>query len=257
MPPPSSDPKQRFSNRVDDYVKYRPSYPAEILTILRDQFGFSAESRVADIGSGTGLLTQLFLDHGNPVWAVEPNDPMRHSAETLLHDYPHLASVAASAEATTLPDACIDWIAAGQAFHWFEPEATAREWQRILRPNGHVVLVWNTWEQENPTPFMQAYSTLIQRHALDFATASRTKKQDDVSQFFDGEPDAFTLPNPHRYTWDQVLGRVRSSSYMPTPDQPSYAPMLADLRALFDQFAENDTISFDYETKLYVGHLKK
>src|SRR5579872_6213874 len=127
---------QRFSNRVDNYVKYRPGYPKEILTFLKDAAGFSPDWIVADIGSGTGISTTLFLDNGNTVYTVEPNGPMRTKAEELLDSRPGFISIDGTAEATTLPPSSIDLIIAGQAFHWFDPIPTKKEFHRILRPQG-------------------------------------------------------------------------------------------------------------------------
>src|SRR5262245_49376869 len=114
------DSKQRFSNRVEDYVRCRPGYPAAVLDVLCEECGLRPESVVADIGSGTGLLAQMFLENGNLVYGVEPNAAMREAGEQWLERYPHFCSVAGSAEATTLPDAGVDFVVVGQAFHWFD-----------------------------------------------------------------------------------------------------------------------------------------
>src|SRR5437764_1020077 len=128
------DPTQRFSTRVDNYVKYRPGYPPAIVGLLEAECGLTPESVVADIGAGTGLLAELWLRHGNPVCGVEPNREMREAGARLLAAYPAFTSVDGTAEATTLPDQSVDFVTAGQAFHWFEPVAARREFARILRP---------------------------------------------------------------------------------------------------------------------------
>src|SRR5438876_6048912 len=137
------DPTQRFSNRVENYVRYRPGYPKEVLTLLKAECGLKADSIIADIGSGTGILAELFLASGNRVFGVEPNREMREAGERLLQAYPRFTSIAGTAEATTLPNQSVDFITAGQAFHWFDRAQCLREFERILRPGGWVVLVWN------------------------------------------------------------------------------------------------------------------
>src|ERR1700732_4152215 len=131
-----ADSKQRFSNRVADYVRYRPGYPAEVLTLLRTQCGLKSGHVIADIGSGTGFLSELFLKNGNRVYGIEPNEAMRQAGEEYLASYDGFASINGSAEATTLDDASIDFVSAGQAFHWFEPVVARHEFRRILKPEG-------------------------------------------------------------------------------------------------------------------------
>ena len=138
----SSNSTTRFSDRVEDYVKYRPHYPVAVLTYLQATYSFSSSWVVADIGSGTGISTELFLAAGNRVDAVEPNREMRRKAEELLSGHPGFVSIDGTAEATGLPEASVDLIVAGQAFHWFEPVATRREFVRIARPGAVAALIW-------------------------------------------------------------------------------------------------------------------
>src|SRR6266581_6258084 len=134
-----NDPTQRFSNRVENYLRYRPRYPAEILEVLRAECGLQATSLIADVGSGTGFLAELFLSNGNQVFGIEPNPEMREAGEQLLRSYPKFTAVAATAEITTLPEASVDFVTAGQAFHWFDRERCRDEFRRILRPASWVV----------------------------------------------------------------------------------------------------------------------
>lgn len=248
----SQAPTRRFSSRVDDYVKYRPSYPASLLDLLAREFDFTPTAVVADIGSGTGILTRLFLDHGNPVYAVEPNPEMRAAAEAALSGYTNFTSIAATAEATTLPDQSVDWITAAQAFHWFDARATAVEWNRVLRANGLALLVWNAWRSADG-PFLQGYSDLLGRYSLDYGRTSRTRSEQTIPSFFGGRFDKFVLSNPRAYSWEQLAGRVRSSSYAPLPDHPNFAPLMDGLRALFDEQAVDGAVTVTYDTRLYVG----
>lgn len=248
-------PTQRFSSRVDDYVKYRPSYPANLLDLLAREFGFDATAVVADIGSGTGILTRLFLDHGNPVYAVEPNAEMRGAAEAAFNGYTNFTSVDATAEATTLSPHSIDWITAAQAFHWFDPRATAVEWHRILHPSGRVLLIWNAWESAD-TPFLQGYLALVKRYSTDYGRVSRTRSEQAIPAFFGGNVTEYTLPNPQSYNWQQLVGRLRSSSYAPLPGHPNYEPLMRDLRALFETHAQAGTVTMPYVSRLTIGRPK-
>src|SRR5260370_8345834 len=133
------DAKQRFSNRVADYVRYRPSYPAAVLDLLRAECGLSAEHTIADIGSGTGILSKLFLENGNPVFGVEPNTEMRQAGEEFLRSFQSFVSVAASAEATTLGDATIDFVTAAHAFHSFYPQTAHLQFPHTLNPRRSVL----------------------------------------------------------------------------------------------------------------------
>src|SRR5437870_2796600 len=148
-------PKERFSRRVENYVKYRPGYPGAVLDWLRQHCGLTADWVIADIGSGTGFLAELFLKNGNRVFGTEPNSEMRAAGETLLKKYSRFVSVDGSAEATGLDSSSVDLITAGQAFHWFDRPRARQEFERILKPGGWAALVWN--ERLINTPFLVAY----------------------------------------------------------------------------------------------------
>ena len=123
---------QRFSNRVENYVKFRPGYPPEVLQLFHDEMKLRPDSVIADIGSGTGISAKLFLENGNEVFGVEPNDAMRSAAENFLSGYSKFRSVNGTAENTTLDESSLDFVIAAQAFHWFKPEETHGEFKRIL-----------------------------------------------------------------------------------------------------------------------------
>ncbi len=158
---------QRFSDRVENYVRYRPSYPDEIVQILRDETALNPDSVIADVGSGTGISAELFLKNGNTVFGIEPNLQMRQAAEQLLKPYSDFRSVDGTSEATTLASASVDYAVAAQAFHWFDPSRTRQEFVRILRPSGWVVLIWNARRLES-TPFLRAYEQLLQEYGTDY-----------------------------------------------------------------------------------------
>jgi len=179
-----ADAKQRFSNRVTDYVRYRPGYPSALIDLLRSECGLRPDHAVADIGSGTGLLSKLFLENGNRVFGIEPNEEMRRAGEECLAAYKNFSSVRGSSEATTLPDSSFDFITAAQAFHWFEPTATRREFLRILKPHGWVVVIWND-RRISETAFGRAYEDLLVRYGTDYARVKEAYPElQDMEKFF-------------------------------------------------------------------------
>jgi SAM-dependent methyltransferase len=251
------DPKQRFSNRVADYVRYRPGYPREVLDLLREECDLKPDSVIADIGSGTGILTQLFLENGNLVLGVEPNVEMRQAGEDFLRAYPRFRSVAASAEFTTLPDASVDLVVAGQAFHWFEPCAARTEFARILRPGGPVVVIWNE-RMKDTSPFLREYEAFLRTFGTDYDKVSERYPQVQSMEDFFG-PGAMTkrsFANAQVFDFDGLRGRLLSSSYSPPKGHAKHEPMLAALLPLFDAHAENGRVRFDYETHVYYGHIE-
>jgi len=251
-----ADAKQRFSNRVADYVRYRPSYPSALVDLLREQCGLRPDHVVADVGSGTGILSRMFLENGNRVFGVEPNDEMRGAGTEYLSAFKDFSSIAGSAEATTLPGASVDFATVAQAFHWFEPAATRREFLRILRSTGFVVIVWNE-RLFDTTPFLREYEALLQRFANDYAKVSESyPRPAQIQDFF--AANTFlqkSFANFQKFDCDGVRGRLRGSSYMPSSDQPAFAPMMAALRELFDTTQQSGRVRMDYTVQVYLGPL--
>jgi SAM-dependent methyltransferase len=245
------DSTRRFSDRVEDYVRYRPDYPAAILSAL----GVRADQMVADIGSGTGISTELFLRAGCQVYAVEPNDDMRAKAEELLATYPGFVSVDGTAEATGLAAGSFDLIVAGQAFHWFDPVRTREEMVRISRPGAVVALIWN--ERLMTLPFEKEYEELILQYAGDYRTINHKNITDgQIRQFF--HPADFVLQqfeNGQDFDFDGLKGRLLSSSYIPK-DGEGFEAMIGALKKLFGNYAVNGKVRVRYDTKMYSGVLK-
>ncbi len=249
------DPTKRFSNRVENYLKYRPSYPPEIIPLLESECGLSAESVIADLGSGTGFLTELFLKHGNPVFGVEPNQEMRVAGENVLARYPRFSSVNGAAEATGLPDRSIDLVVAGQAFHWFNRAAARPEFARILKPGGWVVLAWNGYRVET-SPMMAAYQDLVVRYGTDYSEVQREVVGCDVESFYaPGSCKCARFQFQQHFDYEGLKGRLLSASYAPEPDHPNYDRMLSDLRKTFEANQKDGGITFEYETEVYYGQL--
>jgi ubiquinone/menaquinone biosynthesis C-methylase UbiE len=142
-------PTDKFSGKADVYSKSRPSYPTVFIDYLFSINSLNETSRVADIGSGTGILTRQLLERGVSVVAVEPNDDMRTKAEQDLKGFEHFTSTKGSAEETSLPDNSVDIVIAAQAFHWFDHEKFKLECKRILKQDRKVALVWNSRDSES------------------------------------------------------------------------------------------------------------
>jgi SAM-dependent methyltransferase len=251
----AADPTQRFSNRVENYVRYRPHYPAGVIDLLRENIGFSPRTVIADVGAGPGISTGLFLRNGNPVFAIEPNREMRAAAGQLLGGFPGFRSIHGTAEATTLPNACVDCVVAAQAFHWFDPAKTRAEFRRILKPGGWVVLLWNT-RLKQATPFQRAYEKLLETHAVDYAQVKHERiDAAALDRFFLPGYQLRTLPNQQSLDFDALKGRLLSSSYTPTEAQESYAPMIKALQDIFQEHQQGGHVRFDYETQIYFGRI--
>ena len=247
-----SDSTTRFTNRVADYIKYRPHYPRPVLEFLQMELDLSAASIIVDVGSGTGILAELFLQNGNLVYGVEPNQAMREAGEQQLSHYPTFRSVNGTAEATTLEAGRADFVTAGQAFHWFEPTLTHQEFQRILKPDGWVVLVWNSWKPEMSL-FLEEYEHLLQTYALDRPLVDRRNVSHQIFQEFFGNYQMTTFPNRQQFDYEGLQGRLLSSSYTPLVNHPNYTPMLAELGRLFKKYQKEGQVQFEYETEVYYG----
>ncbi|MGB7845400.1 MAG: class I SAM-dependent methyltransferase [Candidatus Acidiferrum sp.] len=251
------DAKQRFSNRVTDYIRYRPGYPSALWDLLAKECGLLRSHVVADIGSGTGLLGKLFLDHGNPVYGVEPNAEMRAGGEEFLRGYPNFTSINGSAEATTLAASSVDFVAAGQAFHWFDPVAARREFLRILKTGGFVVIAWND-RRISESRFGREYEDLLVRYGTDYTRVKEAYPEAPVMQKFFGDStfQSRELPNFQEFDFAGLSGRLRSSSYAPQEGHVNYPPMMEALEKLFASNQVNGRVRMTYTTQIYFGQLK-
>ncbi|HEX8220837.1 MAG TPA: class I SAM-dependent methyltransferase [Chloroflexia bacterium] len=248
------DVTQRFSTRVENYVKYRPGYPPGVLDTLAAECGLTSASVIADVGSGTGILAEVFLSNGNTVYGIEPNREMREAAERLLLGYPNFHSLDARAEDTTLAGGSVDFVTAGQAFHWFQPSEARSEFQRILKAGGWVALAWNT-RQTDTTPFLRAYEQMLNTYGTDYAEVHHrgNATEDVIEQFYGSPPQVASFPNSQSFDFQGLRGRLLSSSYTPEPGHPDHEPMLQALRAIFDEHQVGGRVIFEYETQLYYG----
>ena len=247
---------ERFGRRVESYVRSRPSYPQEMVDLLATECGLSPGWAVADLGSGTGILSRLFLDNGCRVYGVEPNLEMRRAGEALLATYRLFASVDGTAEDTGLPDASIDLVAAGQAYHWFDAKAARREFTRILRPPGWVVLIWNDRRKQS-TPFLQAYEEVLLAYGTDYEKVDHARiGPKEIQSFFGGKPiGTATFDNHQSFRFEGLKARLLSSSYTPGPDHPRHTDMLRALREIFEAHEVDEHVSIEYDTQVYYGQL--
>jgi SAM-dependent methyltransferase len=249
------DPTKRFSNRVENYLKYRPRYPREIIPLLKKDCSLTRHALIADIGSGTGFLAELFLQNGNRVIGVEPNAEMRAAGEQMLAQYEDFTSVEATAENTTLPDSSVDFVTAGQAFHWFDREQTRPEFARILKPDGWVVIVWNGYKPER-TPLLKGYHEVLLRYGTDYRDVRREIESTELDKLFAvGEYKVAQFEFQQRFDFEGFKGRILSASYAPQPGEPNYEPMLNELREVFESNQKDGTVVFDYDTEVYYGRI--
>ena len=244
----SLHPTTRFSDRVENYVKYRPSYPKEIIPFLEKKYQLASDKRIVDIGSGTGIFSELFLKNGYRVTGIEPNENMRKAAEAKLHHYPGFSSRNHQAEKTGLKTHSADLITVAQAFHWMEPVQTKKEFFRILKPGGHIVLAWNL--RLTHSPFLRDYHALKQKFGIDYKD-SKMVNEEAISSFFD--PLLFTVyhfPNVQCLDFESLKGQLLSASYIPLPGHPSYNPMINELIYLFVAYNENGFVQMEFELSL-------
>lgn len=239
----------RFSDRVEDYIKYRPHYPQKVIEILETKIGLNNNSIVADIGSGTGISSALFLSNGNKVFAVEPNKEMRSAAELIYSKESNFTAIDGTAEQTNLQEHCIDIIFCAQAFHWFNTRDTKVEFNRILKPNGHIVLAWNVRKEEDD--FQKSYESILKKIPEYNNVTHKNISEEDISKFF--APKIMhkeSVPNIQTFNIDGLKGRLKSSSYCPK-EGLAYKKLMREIDNLFYKFENEGTIKFEYDTKIY------
>jgi SAM-dependent methyltransferase len=244
----------RFTGRAEDYAAYRLYYPAAVIEILVARCGLRREHLVADIGAGTGMLSQIFLEHGNAVIAVEPNEEMRAVCERLTSLWPGLTVKDATAESTGLEDGSVDFVAAGRAFHWFDQKKAAEEFRRILRPQGWVVLASNSRVRDD-SPLSLAYEALLREHGTDYeANRWRYDIAPRVEAFFaGGELFRDEIRGEQRLTREELIGQTQSLSVAPQPGDAKYEGMQAALREFFAKWHTDDVVVMNTVCRVACG----
>jgi ubiquinone/menaquinone biosynthesis C-methylase UbiE len=251
---PVKDATERFSSRVDNYVRFRPGYPPEVVDLLKKECGLTPDSVIADVAFGTGIFTRMLVEHGNRVFGVEPNADMRRAGEQFLASYSLFTSVTGTAEATTLPDDSVDIVTAAQAAHWFDREKARREFIRILKPGGWLVLLWND-RRTDSTEFLRQYEQLLRTYGTDYEDVRQQGMTLAIEGFFGQSFQTRAFEYKQTFDYAGIEGRLLSSSYIPEKDHPKYDPMLRELRRIFDGHQVQGKVSFDYDTRVYYGHL--
>lgn len=240
-------PEQRFFDRVENYIRYRPGYPPQVVELLRDA------TIIADVGSGTGISAEMFLRMGKTVFGIEPNPEMRQAAERLLSSFPDFHSIDAAAQATTLRDHSVDLIVAAQAFHWFNTPETRAEFTRILKPDGCIALIWNE-RKLDATRFLRDYEALLLEYAADYSKVRHENiDADALGHFFIGAFSTHTFSNEQSFDFEGLRGRLMSSSYAPAEGDARHGPMIAELRRIFDLHQDAGQVCFQYNTLVHVG----
>jgi ubiquinone/menaquinone biosynthesis C-methylase UbiE len=256
----STEVTNRFSDRVQNYIKYRPSYPDAMVDLLLSENVISKDAVIADVGSGTGISSELFLKHGFTVYGIEPNDPMRHAAEEILKSYADnkkFISVNGTAEHTGLSDKSVDTVISAQAFHWFDRDAFKKECERILKPNGQVALIWND-RRTDTNDFLKVYEDFLNMFAIDYKQVNHKNIQDKtIFDYFFGAGNyrEYTLFNYQDVDLEGLKGRVLSSSYMPNEGHKEYDYMIYVLRKIFQRYQQNGKVRLEYDTKIYTGQI--
>jgi SAM-dependent methyltransferase len=246
----------RFSDRAKDYVKYRPHYSPEVVRALQRACGLRPEHSVADVGCGPGLLAEILLENGNRVIGVEPNREMREAGEQYLARFANFSMIDGSAEDTKLADRSVDFVAAGQAFHWFRPTPVRIEFARILKPGGWTVLVWHDRDTQ-ATPFLRAYDDFLQTYSVDYQQVNHktVASHEAITQFFAPSPvQLISQQTRQHFDFDGLRGRLLSSSYVPREGAAAEI-VLQKLPGLFSKYAQDGQVVVEYETKIYYGHL--
>lgn len=242
------DSSKRFTSRVELYVKYRPSYPKSAIDFLFSN-GISQNSIVGDIGSGTGILSNLLIDKVKSLYCVEPNDEMRNCANKSLSNYDNFFSINGKGENTTLEDNSLDAITVAQAFHWFDIKKTKVEFNRILKPKSNIFLLWNN--RISNTVFLKEYDQLLKSLSNDYNSVNHQNlKTEDFDFFFDKKWCKTSFSNYQKLDFESFIGRVFSSSYTPNKSDSNYNEFYKELKKLFDRENQNGFVYFNYNTEI-------
>ena len=244
----------RFTGRVESYRQFRPRYPDAVVALLASACGLTAASTIADVAAGTGLLSEVFLQQGYEVVAVEPNNEMRAACETLVSMYSRLRCVAGAAEATGLPSRSFDLITVAQALHWFDLERARAEFARILRPGGWCAVIYNE-RRLGGDGFHDGYEKILHEFGIDYEVVQRQHlTADQMDRFF--SPSSVRcagFSNAQLLTLDGLTGRMVSSSYMPKPGHARHAAMLDAIAGLFEGYQVDGVVRLEYECAVSYG----
>jgi SAM-dependent methyltransferase len=248
---------ERFSGRVQAYLAYRPRFPRGIVPFLREHGALPEDAVVADVGAGTGMLAEIFLEAGHRVLAVEPNGEMLEACRVLATHEPALEVVEGSAEATALPDASVELIAVGRAMHWFDWPSAHREFARILRPAGWVLNASNG-HSDSGGPIPNRLSEILRKSRTDSAEADTTRDfEKRLRGFLDTSSwQRKTLHHSMTVDFATLLGYAESLSAIPRPGERGYEGMVAELRAVFEEYQQDGMLVTPFACDLHLGRLE-
>lgn len=251
------DNRKLFDGRTENYSQYRPGYPAQIISLLESNAGLNSSSVVADIGSGTGILSRLFLENGNTVYCVEPNSHMRMKSQEYLASFKDALIVDGSSERTTLPDKSVNLIVAGQAFHWFDQELSKKEFLRILKPGSMVALIWND-RKSGFKGMNEDYERICMKYSPKYhGSGSSALDGRAIIKFFGGRHNKFVLDNSQKLDLAGLKGRYLSASYAIGPNDESYTELMNSLENTFERNEEGGFVQIRYETVIFLGKLSE
>jgi SAM-dependent methyltransferase len=240
------NPTGRFSDRAEDYRRYRPDYPAAAFDAILEGLGEAAGLAAADVGAGTGISSRPLAARGVRIIAVEPNAEMRAAAT------PHegIEWRAGTAEATGLANGSVGLVLCAQAFHWFRgPEALA-EFHRILEPDGRLALMWNSRDRFDPLTrgYVEAIHAVNGEHPVEqmpFDPASIS-----AGGLFTSARETY-YPHMQMLDRDGLIGRAASASYVPREGE-RFARLKSMLEALWDrEHDERGRVTMRYVTHLF------
>ncbi len=246
-------PTERFTDIAETFYQYRPHYPVQVIDILDKFYGFKNMNSIADIGSGTGIFTKQFMELGKIVFGVEPNDKMRKKSENDFSAFSNFKAINGTAENTQLANNSIDLITAAQSFHWFDTKSAISEFYRILIPEGIILLIWNE-RKNSETILMSKYEKVLRKYCVDYKETNHNLFTFPIIKglFKDKNIDLYMLNNHQYMDLESFIGRVRSCSYCPKPQDRNFAPLMGSLKDIFDIHHSDNKIRFDYNTVMYI-----
>ena len=246
---------RRFANRAANYVKYRPHYPKTVISWIKETIGLAQTALIADIGCGTGISSELFLEFGCKVVGIEPSDEMREAANEVYRRFietGHYQTVKGTAENLPFEAHSVDVVLAGQSFHWFDAPKFHKEVKRVLKPEGWLIMMWNS-RQRSGTPLLDAYEDLLLTHGTDYQAVHHMKNGDEEVRLVFSSYQRKEFDNFKKESLAEAKGRMFSSSYTPAPADPASKRMLAYLKEIFAQTNEAGYVDFRYLTEVYIG----
>ena len=251
------EPTTRFSTKAERYARYRWGYAPEATQAVFDISGLPSGAIAADIGAGTGLVTRGLVDRVAKIYVVEPNRPMRKIAERLLSQHPAFVSVDGKAEATTLPEHSIDLIVVGQAIHWFEPQATLKEFRRILKAEGWLAVFFHTPIYHPIYPVLKPLFNI--ENGWDTTPSPQPMYGDSHTDYYFGIDKGIKrhFPQSRQEGWEEFIGGILSDSHSPDDNHPAFRRFVSGVRQIYDQFCAGSSLQLAGGTDLVIGQLRK